>query len=1407
MKLIDKFIFCSISLFLFTNILLAQTPPAVQQDLMNFEPGELIVKLKDNVDAGITYAENGKAVSSFNIGELLSIEDKVASSKVMFHQKGIEASIANSEKMKAVYMAKGMTNPKDPLTMKNIFVLKTSDEQENILQLIQQIKDDPNVEYAEPNYIYGIDDFEVGEIITAEEASKMSTSNSMIDVNDPLYSSQNNIVQTNIDDVWEQYTTGDGSQIIAILDTGVDYTHPDLAANTWINEAELNGVEGYDDENGYIDDIRGWDFINIDNAPLDDNMHGTHVAGIAGAVGNNGIGIAGAAWNVKLMPIKVFQSTGQGNSTNIAAGVEYANSNGATIINMSFGSYAESSTLRLALENAYSTTLLVAAAGNDRICIGPGIGCAALYPGAYTYIFGIEDFVGTYDNYDQDGPTYSGYTELWNYELSAPGSSIMSTIPGGGYATLTGTSMATPLVAGALALYKEVKLEDSHELIFGNLISTSNPNMDVLSALNIIPQPDLRVINKITRDTINSQNGNTFLEPGETIEILPLVKNYWGPTDDVRVGIEFAEFEDTTKATIVQNEIQIGSISAYATLQDLYETLKITISEEVANNVDIRFNLRAWSGPEQEYMSEPTEIVINVKNAILLYGVYSEDMTLTADKEYLVTNNLIFMGNSILTINPGTTLKFSDQTSLNIQENSKMIANGTKDSIITLTSENNGWAGIKFPSQVRSELSFAKVKFISLYAGAGGTLFESESDNIDVEDVIFEDNTLYRFASGSPSNTGQPKAGFNRINIDENEFQFFVFWFRQSPSWYTTRFDDINITNTKTYGISNQFGIISFVSTTFETVSEMKINIFNSWHPNANETAYSFAATGNDIVQNVRAYPGTTSTDKINPLIWDAYNNPAVSAVIVRDYFSTIPYEGAHGIVWKVEVNGFDAQDEYALLDPLGVGSHEFKVYFNREMDTSVNPQVSYGVTIPYIQKIISETGTWSEDGKIYTVTHDVNIGAADGINRIRVQGAMDLDNFYIPIEDSRFNMLVQSAGSASAGWLATPGLGKIALTWEAPSAEEIDDALGYNMYRYQVDADGVESTPVKLNETLIVEDTDETTTGVYYSDFDVLEGETYFYKYKILRTSFEETDFSQTVSSAPLTSTLGDSNGDFSVNVMDLVQNVDYILGNNPTPFIFLAADVNADETINVLDIVGTVDIILNPLHDNDNTTSVSNSNIQYYPSNPIGDALFSWEGDDLYVESDHPIGGLQLAFGSDFEYLIAEDLATIEKLDYLQEDAKVIMLFSFNNTVIASGKTKLLTRLDASKELNIELAVVGTTGGSKLRAVFEDSNLDGINAPLQSENLEFLSMVPNPSDGQITLRYYLPEQMDGTVAKVYDMLGRLVHIQLLENTEGASTSQVQVSTLQAGNYIVLISAHKNGGTKHIANKTLIIK
>ena len=880
---------------------------------MNFKPGELIVKLKDNVDAGVTYAENGKAMSSFNIGELLGIEDKIESSSVMFHQKAIEASVLNSQKMKAVYMSKGMTNPKDPLTMKNIFVLKTLNQQENILMLIEEIKNNPNVEYAEPNYIYSIDDFEVGETIYDEttdndsEQESSETSDATIDVDDPLYSSQTNITSTNIDDVWDQYTTGDGSQVIAILDTGGDYTHPDLEANTWINTEELNGVEGYDDDgNGYIDDIRGWDFINLDNAPLDDNMHGTHVAGIAGAVGNNGIGIAGAAWNVKLMHIKVFQSTGQGNAITIAEGVEYASSNGAHILNMSFGSYAESSTLKLALENAYSTSVLVAASGNDKLCIGPGI-CpdfqvsARMYPAAYSFVLGIEDSEGIYDNYDFDGPIATGFpVGLLNYEIKSPGSSIMSTIPGGGYAALSGTSMSAPLVAGGLALYNQEKPEDSNELLFGSLINSSSSTVDFLAAIGVVPTPNLKVISSVQRDTINGQNGNGFLEPGETIELLPLIKNYWGPTEDVRVGIEFAEFEDQTKATIIQNEIQIGSISAYATLQDLEESLKITISEGVANNVDIKFNLTVWSGPDQEYLSSPTEIVINVKNSILLFGILNEDLTLNPDREYLVSDNLILINNTTLTIPAGTTIKVSDDVMITINNNSSIQAIGNKNNRIIFKAEANYWKGFNTNGNVSI---FEFVEFSGIF---DPYLLNFGSSG------IFRNCLFY-----SNSSTYQSNAILENCNFYENNFLFAGFNGRNSENYPYT-----NLINNYTNRQSDWFNQMVYYDNDWNHVddSETSLNVFNNysvWYPNRQYNLGGFN-DANGTVNGANYYLGSSNSTIISESIDDALNFSNTSVVITRDNLSLIPHSEAHGIVWKVLVNGYDAQDEYALLDPVG---------------------------------------------------------------------------------------------------------------------------------------------------------------------------------------------------------------------------------------------------------------------------------------------------------------------------------------------------------------------------------------------------------------------------------------------------------------------------------------------------------
>ena len=915
-----------------------------------------------------------------------------------------------------------------------------------------------------------------------------------------------------------------------------------------------------------------------------------------------------------------------------------------------------------------------------------------------------------------------------------------------------------------------------------------------------------------------------LIRNGEIIYISPVIRSLWADADNLTVEIGYSDQYPFQQQDFIEefvvSEISIPNMSAYSTYKptDNSDMLQLRLSNNLVHNESNYLYMHVKQDGE---IIAQTTFEIKYTNSIVFDQYITNDFTLLENQEYIVSSDVVVIGGSKITIEPGVTLRFENNARIALFEDSYIYAVGEKDNFINVigTQYSEYGTGFNYTKDGGPDDYWRWVKFtnISLFSSNGnlhGTL----------EDCIIDD---------SPDLVHIPSVRFKRVNIMNS-------WIRTGLGFYAEQFmtpneniiphEDLNFVNNifnswAAYG-GDFLGYMPGNTTYYNLMPDVStssrvsgLNVINNFYgyisggiiPDpSNQSHKLLVAPKTPGYYSVPSdvYLGTSIKDTYyNWLFHDfegLYEPDDVYGIFDFSHLKTEPFEGAHGIVWKVEVNGKDAQDEYDLMDPIGVGTHEFKVYFNREMDTSVNPQVSYGVTIPYNQKIISEEGSWSEDGKIYTVNHDVNIGAADGINRIRVQDAQDLDYFKIPVEDYRFNILVQSAGSASTGFFATPGLGKIALEWAAPSADALDDVLGYNMYRYQVDADGNEGDPTKLNESLIIEDTDESTTGVYFTDYDVVEGETYFYKYKILRTSFEETDYSNAVSASPLTSLLGDSNGDFAVNVLDLVHDVDYILGNNPTPFIFVAGDVNADETINVLDIVGTVDIILTG--DDANDTEVDSQNIQFYPSTPIGYARFTWEGDELYIESEHNIGGIQLAFDQDFEYVL-NDLPGIERLDYEQEDQKVLMLYSFNNNSIASSKTKLLTRINSEQEINIDLAVVGTTTGSRLTPVFEGSDLDDIDSPLQSDQLEFMSMIPNPSDGLVTLKYYLPEQMDGVVAKVYDMLGRMVYIQPLERVEGESQVQMQLDRLQKGNYIVLITADKDGGLRHIANKILVIK
>jgi subtilisin family serine protease len=245
-----------------------------------------------------------------------------------------------------------------------------------------------------------------------------------------------------IDSAWRQTTGADVT--VAIIDSGIDLGHPDLAPNLWTNPGEVAGNRVDDDGNGYVDDVHGFDFVEGDGTPQDANGHGTHVAGIVGARGGNGVGTAGVAWRARLMAVRVLDGAARGTTTDVAKGLRYAVDNGARIVNLSLAGPAGTPDLQAAVQDAQARgVLVVAAAGND----GADLANRPTFPAAY----GEANVVGVSATTRSGG--LSGVSDYGTgADVAAPGEEILSTALGGGYEWRTGTSMAAPEVAGALVL-------------------------------------------------------------------------------------------------------------------------------------------------------------------------------------------------------------------------------------------------------------------------------------------------------------------------------------------------------------------------------------------------------------------------------------------------------------------------------------------------------------------------------------------------------------------------------------------------------------------------------------------------------------------------------------------------------------------------------------------------------------------------------------------------------------------------------------------------------------------------------------------------------------------------------------------------------------------------------------------
>ncbi|MGB0454885.1 MAG: S8 family peptidase [Bacteriovoracaceae bacterium] len=358
----------------------------------------------------------------------------------------------------------------------------------------------PAVEYIEPNWIVTIDSMK-GETIEAEQGQSFQASNKNLPW-DTQFSKQWALLNTGRNsatgglfgsspgkkgmdvkalDAWNM-TRGDSSVVVAVIDTGVDYKHQDLHRNIWVNELEKNGSLGVDDDgNGYVDDVYGYDFANNDSDPMDGHGHGTHCAGVIGAT-HNSIGIAGIMNEVTLLSVKFLSDKGSGTMVGAIRSVEYAVKNGAHILSNSWGGGPRSEALYDAIKAAGDQgVLFVAAAGNSK----SNNDKKPTYPATYQLDNVVS--VGAMNGKGKRA-SFSSYGAR-TVHVFAPGENIVSTIPGHKYQSMSGTSMATPLVSGIAGLLLSKNPGLTYEEIRDILIKSSNKSLD----LNSISQSDGRV--------------------------------------------------------------------------------------------------------------------------------------------------------------------------------------------------------------------------------------------------------------------------------------------------------------------------------------------------------------------------------------------------------------------------------------------------------------------------------------------------------------------------------------------------------------------------------------------------------------------------------------------------------------------------------------------------------------------------------------------------------------------------------------------------------------------------------------------------------------------------------------------------------------------------------------------------
>lgn len=999
------------------------------------------------------------------------------------------------------------------------YSLLSKDEDSSWLKLI--FKDNCNIK-EKLAFIRNINIFDVVDFDYISYCETVEGNDASINDNQYYFKS------LNIDRAWDHLAkngsnAGGDNNIIAVIDTGVDYTHPDLKDNIWINTKEIPNNNKDDDKNGYVDDYYGVNVVDLNYCdPMDDNGHGTHVAGIIAAANNN-IGSTGVAYNSKIMVIKAGNSSGHFLQSNIASAIKYAYTNGADVINMSFGGEYTSLAVQDALQMAYSRCFLVAASGNDASQNEKemlGVKTKACYPAAYPYVMGVmsSDTNGVESSFTNFDVNPNNNVE---YEIYAPGEKITSTIVGGGYLELSGTSMAAPIVSGIASLViSNYKLQNNknNNFVFSQLLASNKmpgilnwrihknnaPIIDAYTSVTNVTNPDIQLYNYYSLDNKKfnvANNGDNVVDSGELIHFGVELKNNGGNANNVTLEVTS---KNDQYITIKNTTLNIGNIGCFAIkdghkiledglIKDVEKHIAIQVASNCPNDYiyDLKFKLTYNSDVPNSPTITSKEFVarIVISSGEKLPFFIAQDTTLKAGRKYILMDDMHIRKNATLTVEEGVDIQYYASSaaykspilkSPSIKNYGKLIFNGTKEKPINIHPSDAYYdyiCNIETHSKnpvIFNYVNCSNMSYITFDVGSFAfngcnisntikhILKQIDLNNEDGFGIAFQSFYILDFIN-------------SEIHIYEGEYINVFFGGRVEESII-----DVTIDNKIYFSVA-------CVEKNDEIIRTYKNNMFmQKGESGSNYGFYSNiynghleegSITGNTFLYDAN-YQDINSLPKIEVFGFEGdvlfQNNEFLG--VPKDKVSSLIIDQTNGGMGLFKYS--DATDESRsnirphvsavtlknakgeVIDTVSNEIVTFEFKFNKPMDINQPFYPSFGSRAPYDDYQI--TGKFIDE-RTWVGDYYIESFIEGGKQQFKFLNGFEKAAHGNSLIDTGFcySFIIDMTNAHAMNLSATYENGAVHLSW---MQDDYPTILGYNLYRY----DTAHKTPVKLNNTVI---------------------------------------------------------------------------------------------------------------------------------------------------------------------------------------------------------------------------------------------------------------------------------------------------------------------------------------------------